>query len=628
MRVSRVIFGEAFDDEVPLDSDANFNGIAMEMDRLNPMPAGPEKDARDFEASMHRAAKDGFLISLVFNHFADFMAGDQDESLRADLQSIVDVKRGFTAGLKITLGTLAAMRRSCFILTQEMDETGKWRDRENLGSGFLVGPHLVMTNHHVIKSLLGPDGMPLKEGPRLAFRFDYHHDQREIVPHVTYRAQTKAPGWLLHAQKSLPDGQVETSANLAAHLDFAIVRLEGRPGDQRGYYAFDELPQVPIPGRPVEVWQFPEGQPISAVPGTCLPAPDRLNFEDPARAPRIYHDVNTLGGSSGSLILDAKKTPVALHDAGFRPEAAGDERRNRGIPLRFILDDALSFLREELKNVRQKTGWHPVRNTPILGRNALQDHIFAALTGKAKIITVLTQKADDLSRVPRIGRSYTLDILESCVPQNDNHIIPLQASIVDPDAFLTAARIVEAIMPAMMADLPDPSDETTTDADINGPLVRATISALKAASGNKRVWLLIDDLDKHEIGTQWPSSNYLIALYRRMANEPRMRVVLAGLPKRLVGLSDPQMTQVILEETLTAAPGKQDCINWLQAHLIEEMPPDEFAPRLSNLLETLSQEGAEQRSGKIMGVPMLDQDYTPIEALNLLLNKHARSAFE
>ena len=622
------MFAEAFDDEVPLTSDANFNGIAMELDRTHPLPSGRERDIRDFEAAMLRAAKENFLISLVFNHFFSFTNEGSSSSLNADLQSIVDVKRGFTDGVQITQRALNAMRRSCFILTQERDANGKWKDKDELGSGFLVGPHLVMTNYHVIKSLLSQDGTPLQHGPKLACRFDYHHDQRAIVPKKTYRAQTKEPGWLVHAQESLPMGVAETKENLAAHLDYAIIRLQGRPGDQRGFYGFDEMPRVPLPNDPIEVWQFPQGQPISAMSGSCLPAPSRLGFNDPSLAPRIYHDVNTLPGSSGSLILGDDKTPVALHDAGFKSTSTGDERRNRGIPLRFVLDDAKSFVTEELRQVRQKTGWHPVRRTPILGRNLLQDHIFAALTGKAKIITVLTRRADDLTRVPRIGRSYTLDILESCVPEADNHIIALQASKIDPDAFLTAGRIVEAIMPDKIAELPNPSDETTVDADINGPLVNATITALKAAAGNKRIWLLIDDLDRHEIGTQWPSSNYLIALYRRMANEPRMRVVLTGLPKRLVGLSDASMSELTLEETLIEAPAKQECIDWLQAHLIDEMPPDEFAPRLSQLLESLSQADAKRRTGGTVGPHMVDQDYTQIEALNLLLNTHARKAFE
>jgi hypothetical protein len=628
LQISRAVFADAFNAETPMDSEAEFLSIASELDRHEPMAAGPDKDRRDYLAALRRANSEGWLVAFVLNRFGDLMAGQsENDPLRAELHSIVSKAQGFPEGLQVTQGALAAMRRACLILKRTRDQDGDWVE-ENLGSGFLVGPHLVLTNYHVVKTLLKADGTPLQNGPELCARFDYHAHQRAFVPTRTYRARQGVEGWLVTHSPDLPETEAETVASLSQHLDYAIVRLDGRPGDHRGYYSFERLPETPRPGDPLEIWQFPNGRPMAAVTKLCVAAPAHLNFPDGVNTPRIYHNVNAVRGSSGSMILDENKRPVAIHDAGFKAGAPAHLRKNRGIPLAHILDDCLSALRQEIGNVRQSTGWHPERFTPILGRAQLQDHVFEALRGKARIITILTPPRPDMTRAPRLGRSYTRDIIESCVPEGDNHIVVLDASLIDPDAFLTAARLVEAIAPQQIADLPPPGDETTLDAEATGHLVNATLAALRAAAGNKTVWLIIDDIDRHEISTQWPSSSYLIALYRRIAKQGNMRAVLAGLPKRLDGLNDLLDDGILLEEILERAQDRGDCGNWLAAHLMQDLPPDEVAPRLSALMDSLALDLVARRRGEEVATDAPDPDFALIEALHSLIVAHARDAFD
>ena len=96
---------------------------------------------------------------------------------------------------------------------------------------------------------------------------------------------------------------------------------------------------------------------------------------------------------------------------------------------------------------------------------------------------------------------------------------------------------MQTIDPLLVASLPQPSGQTTLDADV-GVLVEATVRAMVGALPDKTLWLMIDDIDAHPIGTQWGSASFLIALYRRAALEPRLRVVLVGLPRELEGLAD------------------------------------------------------------------------------------------
>lgn len=624
LRVSRDVFAKAYDETAFDYAATEFKVIAQIANTADPMDIGIKRDRRDFRDAMLAANDDDWLVDFIFDKFAD-LAAASDGAIRPELQSIAHRKQRFQNAEAISTGSLAAMRRCCMILSRSIlaDETA---EDTALGSGFLIGPHLVLTNHHVIASMLGPDGQPSRTGPQPIATFDLHHGPRRIVEPRSYVALNDAAGWLLDARPSLPGAIPEGQTELLEHLDYAILRLDERPGDARGWYDLAQVPKLPDFGTPMQVWQFPRGQPMKSVTNNRAPPPATLAFpagdtgQDHAR---VYYFANALDGSSGGLVLRDSMQPVALHDAGFHPEAPAGARVNRGVPLRRIADQALTRINQEIASIPRRVGWHMRRNLPILGRHALQDMIARAALGPARVLTVLTRPDAAMQRMPRIGRSYSHEILESCLPPDRHHIVVIAASAVDPDPFLTAARIVSAIDPDRAADLPGASGETTLDADAAGLLLDRTVAALKAAAPGKVVWLMIDDIDAHEIGTQWPSSSFLISLYLRIAKDPRLRVVLVGLPKRLdalLGLGG----SVLLEEDLHSAPNDSDLRDWLDAHLTHGMPPDEFGPRLSTLLASLAQHAVQQG---VAGLPANTGDGSAIEALNTLLSMHALAAF-
>ncbi|MGB5558890.1 MAG: hypothetical protein WBN04_12875, partial [Paracoccaceae bacterium] len=479
--------------------------------------------------------------------------------------------------------------------------------------------HLVLTNYHVIETLLDPaTGAPDPGRPNPEVRFDYYKGSRGIAgPEIL----TCNDDWLL---TSSPKAAVTANAQeLRGKLDFAVLRVKGLPGYARGWYDLAKAPKPPPIGNMLEIWQFPRGGAMMVLGGPRNAAVPGMGFEALAETdvpPRLFYMINAMAGSSGSLVLDAEKQPIGLHDAGFADNTPQNARPNRGVPLCLIRDAAGSHISQELMNLPQKIGWHPVRKWPILGRGELQSLIFKAQRGDVRIISILT-RPDPVSneRRPRLGRSFTHTILEACLPAADHHILEFSAAQIDPDPFLTARRIVASVSPLRVADLPEASGETTLDADATGVLVDATVAALMSAAPGKIVWLMIDDIDAHPIGTQWGASTFLIALYRRAVVEAHLRIVLVGLPRQLEGVRDLEASSILQSENLENPPDDAELSFWVQAHLANGNWPADLAPCLTRMIRSVANDQIETE--------MQGMQTCLTEATSKVIASHARKAF-
>lgn len=606
IRIPRPRFATAYDEFAVSYGTTRFIQIAEEANQQEPKPPGRDKDERDFRTALGLANGAGWLVSFVFDKFADLAAGARP-TLQAELQSIVIRSQRFIDAKTVEAGTIAASRRSCQIVL-----VGAADDVQGRGSGFLIGPHLVLTNYHVIRDLLGDDGKEKKDGPRPAARFDYHHgasrrDGPEVIGCVRdwLRASDRAP-----TDATTPAGDLRTL------LDYAVIELDGLPGYARGWYDLAAAKPPPAEGALLEVWQFPGSQPMKVLPGNRVPPPAGLGYEalpagDPP--PRIHYMLNTMPGSSGGLVLDvATKAPVAIHDAGYN--ADDQTLPNRGIPLSLIAAQAASHVTQALLDVPPDIGWHPGQSLPIIGRATLQRLIFRGQRGDVRIIAVVTPPDEAGRRIGRIGRTFTRSILEACLPAADHHLLEISAAHIDPDPFLTAQRLVQTIDPLLVATLPQPSGQTTLDADV-GTLVEATVRTMLGAVPGKTLWLMIDDIDAHPIGTQWGAASFLIALYRRAALEARLRVVLVGLPRELEGLADLKEAGVLVLERLATPPSDGELTSWVQSHLGERSWPSEFGPRLGRLITSVATERAGPKTARLT------------EEIAAVLARHARKAF-
>lgn len=210
------------------------------------------------------------------------------------------------------------------------------------GTGFLLGPDIVMTNHHVMDVVISG-----KVKPEAAlFRFDYKQLAATVVNAGTV-FKLAADDWLVDdSPPSAADSQREPKSSVPKpdELDYSIVRLAGTPGTEpagdkpdpkappRGWIALDAVAPAP-PESPLLIVQHPDAAPLKLA--VDMSAVIGLN----GNGTRLKHKVNTEGGSSGAPCFNAKWELVALHHSGD-PNFDRDHKPqyNEGVPIGAILD--------------------------------------------------------------------------------------------------------------------------------------------------------------------------------------------------------------------------------------------------------------------------------------------------
>ncbi|MBZ5505829.1 MAG: serine protease [Acidobacteriia bacterium] len=206
-----------------------------------------------------------------------------------------------------------------------------------VGTGFLVGPDLLLTNHHVL-----PKQEHLEDG---VVRFGYYNDASG-VPMAGKVVKMK----------------IDFFFTSPAHkLDYSLVRLQEAPlreitaqgdligksiaelaqiGKHRGY--LDLVSSEPPKLHRVNILQHPKGDPLKVVM--------TQNYVDLCAEDRLRYVADTMNGSSGSPVFNQRWQVVAVHHSGapYPTEDLGSTvkrawrgrfRVNEGILARAILKD-------------------------------------------------------------------------------------------------------------------------------------------------------------------------------------------------------------------------------------------------------------------------------------------------
>ncbi|NEP20618.1 MAG: trypsin-like peptidase domain-containing protein [Moorea sp. SIO3I6] len=188
------------------------------------------------------------------------------------------------------------------------------------GTGFLIASNVVITNYHVVESVI----LKQATSSNVILRFDYKQlgDSKIINPGTEYRLVED--DWLID-QSPYTNNPLPTPDE----LDYALLRVDGVPGEE-------PIGKNPDPNSPQRQWiELPQEPYYQFVPNTPLfivqhakAEPLKLAFDTEAiitineNGTMVKYKTNTEPGSAGSPCFDINWNLVALHhsrDPSWKP---------------------------------------------------------------------------------------------------------------------------------------------------------------------------------------------------------------------------------------------------------------------------------------------------------------------
>lgn len=338
------------------------------------------------------------------------------------------VQQGAIASRAQTLG-LRALReqldlwegRICAIHLIVRDANGTPVNPPFQGTGFLVGPDLVLTANHVIaEAAKKPD--EVRDGDIYAV-FD-HFDAPTLawsdpIPPKARKVACAKP-WLVCQGLGYP---LETGADdpdpaeilaLQTALDWALIRLDEpvgrftRPnrGGRRLWFDLSQVAQQLMRDDRIIIPQHPQGKPQQIDFG-------RFMREDPSGT-RLRYDAETDWGTSGAPCFNQSYALVGLHSSSRQQD--GKTKFNQAVRLDLIaaamaadLPTANAPPDAELWNTTDD----PKAPRVVLGRSALQDWIGRAAREPARSRQDRLYAATAKAAALQSGRSFSIEILRA-----------------------------------------------------------------------------------------------------------------------------------------------------------------------------------------------------------------------
>ena len=220
-------------------------------------------------------------------------------------------------------------------------------DGDPQGTGFLIGDDLVLTNYHVVESLI--DDNARHSHTEVRVRFDYKKTDESTTLNEGVRYELAESDWLVDFSPYSPSEagrnfDVDPSVD---ELDFAVLRVAPNE-DARGRAVLPGKEKVPGSKQKVRGFVvFPDRE-ASFETNSAL-----FIIQHPARRPlklamefnsiigvngnktRVRHKTNTEPGSSGSPCFDNEWELVALHHAGD-PSGGDADEWNQAVPVSTI----------------------------------------------------------------------------------------------------------------------------------------------------------------------------------------------------------------------------------------------------------------------------------------------------
>ena len=208
------------------------------------------------------------------------------------------------------------------------------------GTGFLIGPDLVLTNFHVIEAVIAEPS----RAPSVIFRFDYKRlTDGAVLQGATSRCSGKTVG--LSTQQNIRGSRSKAaqttpfrpptssiprrSASRPRSVPRRAAQEPPRRGRRNGAGSISRTPSLRCRrARRSSIAQHPQGEPIKLA--MDMDAVLSLN----SNGTRVRYATNTEPGSSGSPCFDMDWTLVALHHMG--DPAWRNPQYNEGVPIGLI----------------------------------------------------------------------------------------------------------------------------------------------------------------------------------------------------------------------------------------------------------------------------------------------------
>ena len=479
------------------------------------------------------------------------------------LEAITSAASGLDDPRPVVQAILDAMQRTALI-----EVAGIQR-----GTGFLVGPDLLLTAAHVIDARRWPPA----PAPEACAVFDYVAESGRSMAESGVRVPV-----VDFIEASLP-----TDAEIAAtpadwdapadHLDFALLKLgyavppeRGAVGC-RGVYQLDRT-AYNFPASPVLfVLQHPVGQFQRLT--WIRTAPTRNTA-----GTRIRYGGNTLPGSSGSPVIDVRGRLVALHHYS-------QGGVNQGVPISVIADTLLNGRHKMLFAVspggRPAPGGGGRVDVDPFGTNSLMGRPFVNRSNLRDRIRQMAKRPDQIRTLVITGESgsgvsYSYRLISHVAAQSrlsaalrdaaPGGLTAFSIDIGDYIDFRVAqrrARITKDIL--VNFGLLQPQERLAQDARHITTLQAWLRTELRDSP--RQWWVFFDGIDQLAVVKQGGVAELIHALIA-VADDQQvpLRVVLAGRAAEEFALTQPWWP----EQDVAAGLGRDDVELWFRARAAEE----------------------------------------------------------
>lgn len=311
----------------------------------------------------------------------------------------------------------AVKGRVCLIVSRRGDAGPIVR-----GTGFLVGPDLILTCKHVLKSFPQNEDVTAN-GNRIEVVFDFHYGEpvEQVEQNVPLTRKVGLhKNWHVASSSDVnPDGLLgvldpDVAQRVSHSLDFALVRLDQKVGLQpvetaggrrRLWVRFppDTVPQGLQPDDWIIIPQHPNGLPQRIDLG-------RFRECDQTKT-RIRYSTNTAHGTSGAPCFNHRYELVGIHNAYVGPPAK--PLANQAIRLDHIAAVVRAYLTDGENLSRYAKRWSTSRPNEapraILGRDKLLDWLEASPEARTLAGRVYVAQTSDEGA----GCTFSIDVLHA-----------------------------------------------------------------------------------------------------------------------------------------------------------------------------------------------------------------------